>query len=79
MPHSFLQLGYTTCSFKGYVDFFLLQDLVDKTYNSVKFWIPFSVFGSNPLPESLSDYKVYMKNISIFIKARNKRIKRYNE
>lgn len=73
---SFFRLFET---FKGYVDFFLLQDLVDETYNSVKFWIPFSEFGSNPLPENLSDYKLYMENISIFIKARNKRIKRYNE
>ena len=62
-------------NFKGYVDFFLLQDLVNESYNSVKFWIPFSEFGSNPLPENLKDYKVYMENISIFIKERNIRIK----
>ena len=69
---SFFRLFET---FRGYVDFFLLQDLVNQSYNSVKFWIPFSEFGSNPLPENLSDYKVYMENISIFIKARNIRIK----
>lgn len=66
-------------NFKGYIDFFLLNDLVDKEYN-IKFWLPFEDFEiTSPLPKSVEEYKVYMDNVLSFVNNRNKRISRYNE
>ncbi|AIZ55953.1 hypothetical protein Mpt1_c00460 [Candidatus Methanoplasma termitum] len=60
--------------FRGYVEFFLLDDIVDEDEN-VRFWLPFRDFGSTPpLPNSVTEYKEYMKNASDFTKARNKRM-----
>ena len=56
--------------FKGYVDFFFLDALVDKDYK-VLFWL--DDFGvRNPLPNDADKYRRYMKNVSKFIKERNK-------
>ncbi|WP_316557814.1 DUF6994 family protein [Methanimicrococcus hongohii] len=61
--------------FKGYVEFFLLDDLVDENKEQVSFWLPFKEFGiTPPLPKDADEYKIYMENASNFIKARNKRI-----
>ena len=62
--------------FKGYVDFFLLQDLVDRNYKSVQFWIPFKSFDDSPLPKSIEDYTLFKKNLMSFIRDRNNRIHR---
>lgn len=65
--------------FRGYVDFFLLKDLVDDTYN-VKFWLPFDAFGvTNPLPTNPIEYKLYMYNVIDFLNRRNKRIMKWSE
>jgi len=37
-------------TFQGYVDHFLLQDLVTSDYSEVKFYLPFDGFQSSPLP-----------------------------
>lgn len=63
-------------SFAGYVDFFLLNDLVDKN-NNVKFYLPFDNFNSRPTFSTVSDYLTYKTGILNFIKARNERIKNY--
>jgi hypothetical protein len=61
--------------FKGYVKFFLLDDLVDENYEQVRFWLPFEGFGlTSPLPKDADEYRIYMENVSNFIKARNSRI-----
>ena len=60
--------------FRGYVIFFLLQDLVDDQYLSVKFWHPFDSFDFSPLPKNISEYQAYKKNVIEFVTARNKRI-----
>ena len=62
--------------FKGYVDFFLLQDLVDRNYKSIQFWIPFKSFDDSPLPKSIEDYTLFKKNLMSFIRDRNNRIHR---
>ena len=62
-------------SFQGYVDFFLLQDLVEENYSSIKFFLPFNNFKQSPLPHSVDEYLIYKENVLRFIKARNHKIK----
>ena len=64
-------------NFKGYVDFFLLQDMVNEDYSSINYWIPFSKFGLDPLPKNIDEYNFYMGKLSKFIISRNKRIRNY--
>ena len=60
--------------FKGYVDFFLLQDLVDQDYSSIKFWIPFNSFDDSPMPKNIDEYRIFKGNLMSFIANRNNRI-----
>ena len=61
--------------FRGFVDFFLLQDLVTENYSAVKFHTtPFEKFKTNPFPESVEAYREYKQNACDFIEARNERI-----
>ena len=62
--------------FKGYVDFFLLQDCVDDDYN-VKFWLKTPLFISDPMPESLSSYLAWIDAEMDFLSRRQKRIQDY--
>ena len=64
-------------SFKGYVDFFLLQDLVDDDYK-VKFFLEFDKFNRSPLPQNVKEYLKYKDNVIDFAKARTKRIEGLN-
>jgi hypothetical protein len=61
-------------NFRGYVEFFLLQDLVDDDLSAVKFLMPFNDFKISPLPESLNEYKAYKDLTITFINKRNQRI-----
>jgi hypothetical protein len=62
--------------FKGFVDFFLLQDLVNEDAQTVKFMMPFDdFFIRGPLPRDLDEYRHYRENAIAFIKARNRRIR----
>ena len=60
--------------FKGYVEFFLLQDLVTEDFSSVKFHLPFTSFDISPLPNDAEEYLEYKNNTIKFIKARNLRM-----
>ena len=60
--------------FRGYVEFFLLQDMVAKDFSSVKFFLPFDDFNTSPLPASKEAYIAYKQHTIEFIKARNRRI-----
>lgn len=42
--------------FKGYVDFFLLQDCVDENYN-VNLWLDTPLWITDPMPESVRSYR----------------------
>ena len=65
-------------SFAGYVDFFLLQDLVDTNYESINLFIPIKqIFESSPLPASKEEYLQYMKSSTSFTAKRNERIKKW--
>lgn len=63
-------------SFEGYVDFFLLNDLVDH-HGHIKFYLPFDEFQSAPEFKDIQDYLVYKNRVELFIEARNRRIERY--
>ncbi|MCG3740686.1 DUF6994 family protein [Vibrio cincinnatiensis] len=70
---SFFQLFGT---FEGYVDFFLLNDLVDER-GDVKFYLPFDDFQSPPEFKDVEDYLLYKNRVGLFVEARNKRIDEY--
>lgn len=60
--------------FRGYIDFFLLQDLVADDYSAMHFWRPFDDFLSPPVPQDINDYLSYRQKVSDFLAARNKRL-----
>ena len=66
-------------SFKGYVDFFLLQDLVTSDYLSIKYFVPFESFENYPLPNDIEEYKQYKYNLSNFVSSRSQRMKDLNK
>jgi hypothetical protein len=61
-------------SFPGYVEFFLLQDLVTEHCAAVKFFTPFDDFTTSPIPGNLDAYRAYQQLAVEFIEARNRRI-----
>jgi hypothetical protein len=63
--------------FTGYVDFFYLQDLVNKVSSTVKFSMPFEGFDASPLLVTLDAYLAYRQNAIEFIESRNRRIATY--
>ena len=66
-------------SFAGYVDFFLLQDLVNPDYEVIYFLPPINqVFESSPLPENKVEYLQYMQSSTSFTLKRNERIKQWS-
>ena len=64
-------------NFKGYIDFFLLQDLVSEDYLSIKYLISFDSFDNSPLPRDVDEYILYKKNMTNFVTARNQRIVKF--
>ena len=62
--------------FKGYVDFFLLQDCVDKNYQ-VKFWLDTPLFATDPMPNSLQSYLSWIESELDFVAKRSKRMEDY--
>ncbi|KAA0919249.1 hypothetical protein [Dietzia sp. ANT_WB102] len=62
------------CDFGGFVDFFLLQDLVDPDMQKVRFMTCFNGFSRTGLPDTLEAYKSYLDNARTFVNARNRRI-----
>ena len=60
--------------FRGYTEFFLLQDLVANDYAAVRFFTPFEDFGSTARPRDVEEYRTFRQNSMGFITARNRRI-----
>jgi hypothetical protein len=60
--------------FRGYVEFFLLQDLVTNDFSSVKFFTPCTDFTPFPIPDSMEAYLDYREYAISFIQSRNQRI-----
>lgn len=62
-------------SFAGYVDFFLLNDLVTADCSAVNFFLPFTDFGHlSSYPNSVTAFTTYLRAARQFIAARNDRI-----
>ena len=61
-------------NFKGYIDFFLLNDLIIDDNMSIKYFLPFRNFDDTPLPSNVNEYAIYKKKMTKFIQDRNNRI-----
>ena len=64
-------------SFRGYVDFFLLHDLVNEDCSAAKFFMPFDDFSTPALPMDRAAYENYRRCSIEFVEARNRRIDRF--
>lgn len=62
--------------FQGYVDFFVLQDLVVDDYSAVRFFMPFDDFTTPSVPTDVDTYRDYRRLSIEFVEARNRRIDR---
>lgn len=62
--------------FSGYVDFFVLQDLVADDRSTVNFFMPFDDFNSPSTPKDRDAYEDYRRRSIGFVEARNRRIER---
>jgi hypothetical protein len=64
-------------SFSGYVDFFLLQDLVTDDCSAVTSFMPLDDFKTLSVPKDDVTYREYRRRSIEFIEARNRRIDRH--
>ena len=62
--------------FRGYVEFFMLQDLVTDGF-AVRFFMPFDDFTTPSVPGDGETYREYRRLSIDFIEARNRRIATY--
>lgn len=62
--------------FKGYIDFFLLQDFVNDEYQ-VKILTDFNDFQTSPLPKSIEQYTAYLQDLNELLSLRAKRIEQH--
>lgn len=72
--HDFFALFGT---FRGYVDFFLLQDLVNDDCSAIEFFMPFRDFNESAVPMTPDAYEGYRRRSITFIEARNRRIDQF--
>jgi hypothetical protein len=65
--------------FKGYVDFFLLQDLTDIQYEKISFFTQIEIpFEKSPIPKTAAEYREYKGATLEFVRLRNQRINAIN-
>ena len=64
-------------NFQGYVDFFLLHDLIEKNTQSVRFFTEFCDFSTTAVPRNFEEYGIYRNRSIQFVQARNSRIRQY--
>ena len=63
--------------FKGYVDFFLLQDCVSDDYSKVDIWCGDASFQKSGQPETVEEYLKFLYKEHMFLDKRNSRIQEY--
>ena len=63
--------------FRGFIEFFLLQDGVTVDFDAVIFSAPFNDFTTPAIPRTIEGYREYRQRAIAFIEARNRRILRY--
>ena len=64
-------------SFDGYVDFFLLQDLIEPNGRNIRFFMAFDEFKVPAVPRDIAEYWDYRHRSIDFVRARNRRIDHY--
>ena len=64
--------------FHGFVEFFLLQDIVTDDYSGVRFFMPFDDFKPPAVPRDVPTYLAYRRSSIDFVQARNLRIAQLN-
>ncbi len=65
--------------FKGYIDFFFLQDCVVEDYSKVILWTDIMPFVDDPLPNTVDTYLQFIDNEILFVNKRNRRIQDFIE
>ena len=65
--------------FKGYVDFFFLQDCVSEDYSKVFIWCGNADFTECGLPKTIDEYMGFIDKEMVFLEKRNQRIQEYCE
>lgn len=60
--------------FRSYVDFWLMQDMVNADSTAIQFFTPFDDFRTRAIPQDLDTYVEYRRRSVEFIEARNERI-----
>lgn len=63
--------------FTGYVNHFLLQDLVTDDCVGIRFFMPFDDFKKPHVPRDVDTYREYRRRSIEFVQARNRRIDAY--
>jgi len=67
-------------SFEGYIEFFLLDDLMNKSSGSIRFFLPFDdSFPMRPFPQDMDSYRSYISNSFEFIQARTEKMVLYSK
>ena len=64
--------------FKGYVDFFFLQDCVSSDYSEVNIWCGSGNLTENGLPKTLDEYFSFIDKEFDFLNKRNQRIHEFS-
>lgn len=64
--------------FRGFIEFFMLQDLVSDDCSAVRITPPFDDFQGSPIPASTQAYYAYRREAIAFIEARNRRIREWS-
>ena len=60
--------------FKGFIDFFYLQDIVSEDYKKTDIYIGNGDFNDNPLPQNIDEWFIWHDKTIKFIEDRNLRI-----
>lgn len=60
--------------FRGYVDFFLLKDLVSGDYSAVRFWDGWKDCLDNPIPQMVEGYLEFLEREVEFVGKRGGRM-----
>ncbi len=65
--------------FRGYVEFFCLQDCVNQDCTEVEIWLDGPLFEPDPLPRDADDYFEWMERSLDFVEKRNRRLTKLAE
>jgi hypothetical protein len=64
-------------NFKGYIDYFLLQDMVSQDYSAINCFLGTAEFDRDPYPKDTTEWHILYNQQMQFLEKRNKRISEY--